>query len=267
MLRPHAGEEPSHVLVIATLGAAQRRLLGRRRARAAAPEPAPTPVPVTRATVVQAEALDGPAAAATWLDGLDREAYAEAALAVLNRVLSAHRLAVADGGLRDATITQALVVRVGWGAGEEVAEGRWSAALDLPPAQSGVTALGALRGQSAALRPSERLAALLAGRDAALACEELALRARADVDAGRSREAALMLRVALEAALSELEPWADRGDLRARLQELRDARGEVGAAANRALQGQLDFREEEAVRSVLSRVEAALRARTAAGFE
>ncbi|HEU4658795.1 MAG TPA: hypothetical protein VFR97_14800 [Capillimicrobium sp.] len=261
MLRPHAGEDPSHVLVIATLGAPQRRLLRRRRVRRVAPGPPPSPVPVTRATVIDATPFDDEAAARRWLDGVERDAHAAAALATLNRVIAAHRIAVADGGVRDATRAQALAVRVGYGRGEEVAEGRHTAAVELPPPADGPG------GRTAALRPVERLAALLAGRDAVLACEELTLRARTDLDARRTREAALMLRVALEAAIAELEPWADRGDLDERLAELREARGEVGSAANRALQGALDDREEAAVARVLGRVEAALRARTAAGFE
>ena len=53
--------------------------------------------------------------------------------------------------------------------------------------------------------PDERFAALLGGREAALACEELVLRARADADAGRDREAALQARIALESLLSEME--------------------------------------------------------------
>ena len=94
------------------------------------------------------------------------------------------------------------MTRVGYGTGEEVAEGRWTAARELPRA----TARAAAR--EAALRPQERFAALLAGRDVALACELLALRARLDLDHGRDREAALQLEAALAAALSELEAGA-----------------------------------------------------------
>ena len=80
--------------------------------------------------------------------------------------------------------------------------------------------------------PDERFAALLGGREAALACEELMLRARADADAGREREAALQARIALECLLSEVAdaarhpPPALEGD-----------RGPVGQAANAALKG------------------------------
>jgi hypothetical protein len=156
---------------------------------------------------------------------------------------------------------QALAVRVGFGAGEEVAEGRWTEAVDVPPRRE------PRRGRrDAALRPQERLAALLGGRDAPLAAEELTLRARGDVDAGRLREAALGLRVALEAAIAELEPWRDRSDMADRLAELRDAREAVGAAANAALRGGLDDAASADVERVLGRVEAALRARTAGGL-
>ncbi|UGS37952.1 hypothetical protein [Capillimicrobium parvum] len=267
MLRPHAGEDPSHVLVLGTLGAQQRRFVRRRRARAVAPQPAPAAVPVTRATVIDAAALDSEAAAQRWLDGADHEAHVAAAIVTLNRVLQAHRIATADATPRDVGRAQALAVRVGYGAGEEVADGRHSAALELPPPSGDASGLVPGGRRSAALRPQERLAALLSGRDAALACEELALRARADLAAGRWREAALTLRVAVEAALSELDPWRDRGDLATRLIQLAAAREEVAAAAHRALEGGLDATEQEIVDRVLSWLEAALRARTASGIE
>ena len=54
------------------------------------------------------------------------------------------------------------------------------------------------------LHPQARLAAVLGARERPLACEELALRARLDLDHGREREAALQLLVALDAALAEL---------------------------------------------------------------
>jgi hypothetical protein len=119
--------------------------------------------------------------------------------------------------------------------------------------------------RAAALRPQERLAALLGGRDAPLAAEELALRARIDLDAGRRREAALQLRIALECGLAELEPW--REQLGERLEELRGARGAVGDAANAALQGGIDDGTAEEVERVLTRLEAALRARAATGLD
>jgi hypothetical protein len=260
VLRPHAGEDASHVVVLATLGAPQRRWLGRgRRPRPVDPEPAVEPVAVTRATVIQADPLPTEAAASAWLRGVDGEAEAAAALAALNRVIDAHRIAAADPGARDVTRSAALSVRVGYGAGEEVAEGRHTAAVELPAPRA--------ERRAAALRSQERLSALLSGRDAVLAAERLGQRARADLTAGRSREAALTLRVALEAALTELIPWRERTDIGGRLDELAATRADVAAVANRALQGGLDADEEATVDRVLGRLEAAMRARAAAGFD
>jgi hypothetical protein len=263
-IREHLGETPSHVLVLRVLGAAERRRLprGRRRGRAveAPPDPPPEPVVTTRATLVDTAALDGYEAASRWLAGADLDTLAADALARLNRVLHAHRVASADPFVREVALGQALVARVGFGDGTRVADGKWDRARELPRAAS---AAGARRARPAALRPQERLAALLAGRDAALACEELTLRVRLDVDAGRLREAALGLRVAFEATLAELEPWRDSAGLADRLAELGGRRDEVAGAADAALQGGLDDAQIAAVASVLGRIEAALRARVA----
>lgn len=264
-IREHLGEPPSHVLVLRVLGAAERRRLVRRRGRTRAvdapPEPAPEPVTTTRATIVDTNALDGYDAASRWLADADLDALARDGLARLNRVLHAHRVASADPYVREATLGHALVVRVGFGTGERVADGRWDRARELPRAAT--AAGGAVRARTAALRPQERLAALLAGRDAALACEELTLRVRSDVDARRWREAALGLRMALAAALAELEPWRDAARLAERLAQLRGRQEEVDATADAALQGGLDDEQLAVVEAVLGRVEAALRARVA----
>jgi len=245
------------VLVIGIVGG-RPKAGGRRRARGVTPPPPPSEVPVTRATVIRGQPVDE-AAAAAWLKAPGDAVEIE--LAVLNRVLALHRVSAADASVREVRREQALAVRVGYGRGEEVADGNWTEAVDPPrPRVSRRSA------RDAALRPQERLAALLGGRDAALACEELALRARGDVDAGRFREAALQVRVALEAAIAELEPWRERSDLAARIEGLREERGAVGAAANEALRGGLPEATIEDVDRALGRIEAALRARTAGGF-
>jgi hypothetical protein len=263
-IRERLGEAPAHILVLRTLGAPERRLLPMgRRSRHAPLEPPPVPVPTSRATLVDTAALGSREAAERRLREINLDALVDAAIARLNRVLHAHRVAVADPYAREVAREQALVVRVGYGDGEHVAEGRWDRARELPTAPAGRR--GGRRG-SAALRPQERLAAVLAGRDAVLACEELALRVRSDVDAGRLREAALQLSVAFETALAELEPWREQPALAARLPELRASSEDVAAAAGAALRGGLDDEHVETVRSVLARVEAALRARTAEGL-
>jgi hypothetical protein len=213
-----------------------------------------------RATVIAADGFGDDVAARAWLAAADLEALVADGVTTLNRALHAHRVASADPYVREAGRADLLVARVGWGEGEQVAEGRWSDARSVPLPR------GRRRGE-AALRPQERLAALLGGRDAALAAEPLTLRARSDLDGDRPREAALQLRVALEAALAELEAWRGRGDLGARLDALTGERAPVGAAANAALRGGLDEEQTAAVGRALGAVEAALRARTAAGLD
>jgi hypothetical protein len=269
VLRGHAGE-PEHVLVLETAGAPvhrRRRLLGRRGRGAGAPapvapEPAPATAPLTVATVVWAAPLRGEDEAAAWLAAADLEAEARTAVAVLNGVLHAQRLARADPFIREVAPEQALAVRVGVGLGDEVAHGRWTDARALAPERTRRPG-----GRPQAIRPQERFTALLAGRDVALAAEELTLRARLDLDRGRTREAALQVRVALEAALSELQAWSHHTDVAVRLAELRDERPAVAAAANRALESGLDAGQIADVERVVDRLEAALAARLAGGLE
>jgi len=171
-------------------------------------------------------------------------------------------VATADPHVREVARDQALVVRVGYGDGDEVAEGRWTEAVELDPERP-----RSAERRLAVLQPQERLAAILGARDVALACEELTLRARLDADGERWREAALQVRVALECALAELAPWAQRPGMAERVGELRGERGAVGDAANAAVQGGLDDAAIADVERVLKRLEAALRARTALGIE
>jgi hypothetical protein len=245
---------------LATLDAPQRRLLAGRRPREIAPGPPPAPVTTSRATVVDAAPFASAADAERWLDEVDVAGHAAAGIAVLERVIALHRLAVADTRVPAPTLALAVAARVGIGEGEEVADGRWRRALELPVSRTP-------RRRDAALRPAERLAALLGGRDAALACEVLALRAREDVDAGRRREAAFQLDAALKAATAELEPWRGRNDLGARIDELAALRGDVTAIASAARGGGIDDEQAALVARALGRLEAALRARTALGFD
>jgi hypothetical protein len=261
VVREGAGAEASHVLVLRTLGAPERRRLARRRPRPAEPEPEPEPVPTARATVIAAVAHEDETSANGWLAGARREPddVVAGALRVLNRALHAHAVAGADPLAAEVRREHALVARLGWGRGEQVAEGRWAEAVEVPfrPPK---------RRRTEALRPQERLAAMLGGRDRPLVAESLAMRARLDLDHGREREAALQLRVALEAGIAELEDTS-ADDLAKRLAELREQRDAVGAAANAALRGPLDGAAREAVAHALGRLEAALRARAMAALD
>lgn len=240
-------------MVLRTVGAAPRPLIGKRRAKRADGE-GPTAVPVVRATVIDTHPLDSKEEAAAWLEDLrhDRDGHrsaAETGAADLNHLLRAHRAAAADPAVRDVAPAGANAVRIGYGSGDQVAEGRYEDAYELPPEDDRSRG----RRRSAALAPDERLAAILGGRDEVLACEELVLRARTDVDADRPREAALQARIALEALLAELGSEA-AGELAA-------DREPIGRAANEALTGDPPADLQEAVAAAVGRMDAALRRR------
>jgi hypothetical protein len=206
--------------------------------------------------------------ARAWLDDLEAERDVGAAAAVLNRVLYFHRIACADPYIHEVSPAQALSIRAGWGEGEQVAGGQWLFARELPDA---VGARGAGRRwpggrrYSAALRPGERLAQLLGGRAQPLACEELTLRARLDLDQGRLRHAATELQAAFAAALPELRA-EHKQELSVRIAELEELSAGVTAQASAANAASEQEPGEEIVRHALERLEAALRARTAAGL-
>lgn len=256
VLRCPNAEAPRGVLVLLTLGAPERRALGRRRSREAPDEPVPAPVVTARATVIRAEPLDGAEAGERHTKSAG-EPEAQAALRELSTAVAAHRLAATDPHVVEPALEQALVIRVGYGSGEEVAEGQYTLARELPALRR------RRRKRADVLRPQERFAALLGGREQPLVCEELTLRARVDLDAGRLREAALQLRIALDAALAEF-PGDLRGD-RAdeRFAELQALQEQAMQAAQAALTAQPS--DPEAINAPLQRLEAALRARSVAG--
>jgi hypothetical protein len=195
-------------------------------------------------------------------------------VAVLNRVLHAQRIATADPYAREVSPAQALVIRAGWGHGEQVADGRWVEAVELDWARPRARRR---KVKEATLRSQERLAGLLGARDHPLLCEELALRARLDLDQARIAHAALELDHAYTAALPELRGQSGK-DLATRIAELEQLRSEVAAEAQTALastngaedmvsgprEGVPGQVQEAVVRHGLERLEAALRARAAA---
>src|SRR5205823_11750794 len=191
-----------------------------------------------RATIIDVgDALATAREASGWLSNAGEDELARD-LAVLNRTLHSYRLATADPYRGPLGRDQLLVARIGFGLGEEVAEGLWTEARELiltKPWQR----------RSKVLQPQVRLAALLGGHDQGLACEELALRARLDVDSDRWREAGLQVMVALDAAIAELavDPVADQ--LGERLEELREQRDPVAEAAQAALEGPLSEEQRE----------------------
>ena len=126
-------------------------------------------------------------------------------------------------------------MRIGFGSGEEVAS---AASRSRTTSTSGPAARGA-GGARRSCAPRSGSPRCSARRERIDACETLLLRARADLDAGRRREAALQLRVGLEALLVELAgALTDPGHEEDMAPLAR--RAEVGEAANVALHGDLD---------------------------
>jgi hypothetical protein len=243
-VRPSADAALEAVLVITTLGAPERRRWRDRKGREVETAEAES-VPTTRVTVVRPEPFGSSAEGGAWLAALREsgpDAELAAAFALLNRALHAWRAAAGDPYAGDVAPWRVLVARIGVGDGEAVAGGRFTEAWELP-------APGSRRTRRSMEAPEERFAAVLGGRDVPLAGEELVLRARADLDAGRIREAALQARVALEALLAELGAGAG----------LEAHRAEVAEAANRALEGAVPPNAADGLRVAVERMEALCR--------
>jgi hypothetical protein len=211
-----------------------------------------------RVTLVDVGApLEDAAAAEAWLQRAGENELA-VDLALIEDVLHRFRVITADPYLQPVGRRDLLVARLGYGDGEQVADGRWRKARELPPPRSG------RERRAKILEPQARLAAALGARERQLVCEELALRAQLDLECGRWREAALQVLVALDAAIAELSGEAGRVDMAGRVEELRTRRDPVGDAAQAALTGDLSEAQREAVGFTLARIEAALRARAVA---
>jgi hypothetical protein len=216
-------------------------------------------MPLSRVTVIRPRPFADRAAAAQWLDRVVAEAEMSAALAreaaqQLNRALHAHRTAAGDPHVADIDPSRALAVRFGYGTGEEVADGRWQDARELAERER----RSLLRRDYEALRPQERVAAVLGGRETVGPHEELILRARGDLDAGRLATAAVGLSAGLEALVATPEglPTEANEALRARLE---DARRETAVERRSVLAG--GEADPEVLERSLRAAEAAVRQR------
>jgi hypothetical protein len=260
--------DSERVLVLETLGAPSPPRRRRRRSREAEASATPASLPLTRATAVRAsEPFDAEEEAARWLEQTSAEEetidkVVTEAVGLLNRALHAHATASGDPHVQTLTPRRAIVVRLGYGSGEEVADGEFSAAREVDTKAGAAT-----RRQQRAeeLRPQERLAAVLGGRERLDACETLLLRARADLDAGRNREAALQLRVGLEALLIELRGALSDPGHEEDMATIEGRRSDVGALANAALQDDLNKTQLQQLRDTQALCERVLRRRRVLG--
>ena len=183
-------DETERVLIVQVPGAqrAERRI--RRRGKPVEPGELER-VPVTRVTVTGervADAAEGDA----WLDQVMRSsdrapAEVREATRVVNRALSALRAGAGDPLVQEIGASRALAIRIGHGTGDELAEGRWTAARELPRRRPR---------RLDDVDPQSRVAAVLAGRDEVHPAETLMLRARLDAEQGRDAEARYGLRAA-----------------------------------------------------------------------
>ncbi len=257
LMRKSAGGEPERVVVIEG---------GRAREQ-------PESAGETKIIVIDPVSLSAEHQAQAWLDDVvDEPATAVGdALEIVNRVVHLHRLAAADPHVHELTPAQAHVARAGWGEGEQLAAGRWSHAREVPLESAGRRRLFGRRSRrerNEELAHLEHFAALLGARQQPLLCEDMALRARLDLEAGRPAQATLQLRQALATAVAELR-GEGRQDLLLRVDELEQLSGgverEAGRILQEALQGPRDDgpppADGELLAHALGRLEAVLRAR------
>ena len=197
-------DDSDRVLIVQELDAQRPPRRGRRRARPVDPGE-PEQVPVTRVTVTGVQLESAPAGAGWLKETLaSRERSAEQlrdATRIVNRALSALRAEARDPLVQEIGVTRALSVRLGHGTGDELAEGRWTEASELPKQRPG---------RLDDVDPQSRVAAVLAGRDQVHPAETLMQRARLDAQQGRDAEARLGLRAARAALREEPGPRRDQ---------------------------------------------------------
>lgn len=264
LARANGPESEESVLVLQRLGAPVSAGRRRRRPRRVGADDEPAALALTRATAIRAFApLTDEGEAARWLDEACEaedtvDVLIDEGLALLNRALHAQAVAAAAPRANSELGAEAAErILIGYGSGEEVAASRFrdARAVDVGSRAS------RHRQREEELRPQERVAALLGGREQLDACETLLLRARADLDAGRAREAALQLRVGLEALLVELKGALSDPGHEEDMSLLEERKAEAGEAANAALQGDLGADQSAQVEELLAVSERVLRRR------
>jgi hypothetical protein len=260
--------EREQVLVFETLGAPPPARRRRRRPRNAEIGEPPAELPVARATVVLAfNPFEDEAAAGAWLQEAtstegNTDRLVEEGIAELNKVLHAQAVVGGDPYPQTVTPARAVTIRIGYGSGEALADGAFTAAHEVDP---GLGPASRRRQRDEELRPQQRLAAVLGDREQLDACETLLLRARADLDAGRNREAALQLRVGLEALLVELKGALSDPGHDEDMATLETRRHDAGELANAALRGDLDAAQLQALQDTQALCERVLRRRRILG--
>lgn len=203
VVRAAAGDSPD-VLALRILGAPRAASrLKRGRPVALESEPAATPLPLSRVTLVKSAPFADEEAARSWLADVAGDDEMTAGLTAetcrtVNRALHAHRVSAPDAYASDLHPGAAVAVRFGYGSGEEVAEGRWSAAFELPEVKRRGLRSALIDGAGA----QERIAAVLGGRDAVRPEESLLLAAELAAAERRYAEAAIVAAAAAQTLAS-----------------------------------------------------------------
>lgn len=235
-----------------------RRRPGRRPGKEAE---LPAELPLSRVTAVFADRRFGDESEAqTWMRDTagDEERLAETlaeAAGMLNRAL--HALAVASGDpyIPERHPAHAIAARIGHGMGPELAEGRFSEALPVPVARP------RRRRRTDGVEPQARMAAILGGRELPDICETFLLRARTDLEAGRTREAAVGLALSLDLIIGELSGALADPAHELDLDLVRSHRADLETVARNARSRRLSVAEGERVADMLAVCERILRRR------
>lgn len=140
--------------------------------------------------------MAGEADAQGWLEraGKDPDVLVDGAIAAVNQAIAAYRVSAADLTSHEVGPESVLAIRIGFGTGDHVAGSGWIEAVRLPPERRHKRRPG-----TEDIRPPQRMAAILSGRDSIDEWELHALRARVDHDNGRAAEAAAEIHAAIAA--------------------------------------------------------------------
>ncbi len=195
-------DDGDRVLIVQAFGAPKPTSRLARRSRPVDPDEDEV-IPMTRATIAFPERFSKEGEAQAWIEETAgsveaRNAAVRSATRLLNKALNALRAGARDPLVQDVGATRALAIRIGFGDGDELADGRWREARELARPRPG---------RLEDVDPQERVAAVLAGRERVHPAETMLERARLDIQQGRLDEAGF----GLEAARRALEAIPDEG--------------------------------------------------------
>jgi hypothetical protein len=244
------------VLVVGVVGApvSQPRVL--RRSRPARQQAGAAEVPLSLATFVKGTVpVSDERDAKRRLDAIrfseeQQDACVREALGVLNVAIRAHRAGAHDPYAIEVTRRDARRVRIGYGTTEEVQEGRWQAAVELPPPT------GPRSSRIERLRPPEAVASVLTGRSRVLQAEDVLLRALVDLDHQRTRGAAFQVAAAIRLLPLELGP--DSWEAIPGLRSLEDRAGRAAELEAAAGSRELDDGEVGELEAIIDAVDGVL---------